>query len=912
MIAKPKPLFSLGVPHCVQDTRSLGTNHHPYDYTAGFASVTKKRDVGKSILSPGSKLRENLTFWAPVFMTIAIACVILTWSVIGGPNSYLPVGIDLMGHLTKGYLFADRWRSGSFSDWCYEWYMGATLSQYYPPLSNWVCGALQLFFGNLFLSFKVFALGCLIGGGLAVAGLTRRLGGNTTACAMAGILYSTANYTLFSVFIDGTLGRTLGLPFFPLLLWALIDLAENQTARNWGKTSLYVVILCLAHAMQAYHLFLMIGVFMVIRCTVYKDIWRRLLVMAEASLSGVLLASFWVVPGLTQLELHGVPYSRPEMVGERTAGLSDLLRPGFTGDGIVTYALGSTVMYALAMVGVLILWSRYQRRIDAIAFLGSIIFIGSLIYGPQNPLYRIVPLGRNLAPVRFTNAIILPAAICAGFVAGYCVELLSAALSRVGSVPRIFPAAITVLLISLAVVRVNVPVGLPRPSYYGWLRTLVERIPSGGTNPFDSGRVAEEMPNTASETAFIPVQYGFNLTVGWNIEGTPHVYTLQDHNIAYTNDTPEYVLRNWYLWNTRSALIDERTHASMAGLLLREGWSKVDTERGVSLFTLSEPSSYFMNIDSDVLVIGRSSFCVASLFPWVTQGRDANPLNYDEDYTDLFRCIVLYDLPPIDKRELEDKVIHWVNEGKQVIVDLSFTDSIPDFLGVRSRQIVLDGEVQLVPTGEGGSSFGDAVNLHLSPGRGAVYTGLDETYLTTSTDQGEVALCGVRQLQTGDVWFVGGHIPRLVQPEGLDEARRVWGAILSECGPRMASRPSSFPVQDELWDSRGVSFRYDVPQEKPLVLSVTYTPRWKAKVDGMEWPIYSHENLVMLMLPSSEHSVTLEYGTTGVAIAGCIISACAFLWIGLRTLLPKAVQRKIVSLGLSRVRVVRSPSVLGR
>lgn len=823
-----------------------------------------------------SERRHQLAFWFWISVAIGLACTYVAWPILAAPNAYYPFGIDPMGHLTKGVLLAQRWSQGSFSDWCYEWYMGSTLSQYYPPLSNWVCGFIQLLSSNVLVTFKVFSFACLFVAGLSAARLTQRLGGNFWASLIAGVLYPTANYTLFTVLVEGTLGRTLGMPFFPLLLLACLDVVEKRNLGSWSRTAFYAFVLSLSHAMQAYHLFLFIAIFVLIWALRYKDSLRRIFLVGEASVIGVLLSAFWFIPGLAQLEMPGVPYSRPEVVGEKTADLWNLLS--------LQSQTGNTVMYVLAGLGIFVLWRKYRRGLDAAAFSISMVFVGSLIYGSHNPVYRILPLTQNLIPVRFTNAVVLPAAVLAGLFTGFCVDWVTPRAKRFGAKGMIAVGVAVAAIVWAANATTNRDLPIPAPSYYGWLQTLIDEIPRQGPSPFDSGRVAEELPQMGGEAAFFPVQKGFNLTVGWNVEGTPHVYTLQDHNVAYNRGLPEYVLRNWSLWNVRAALVDRDTHSGMEEFLRSNDWRLVDAERGVALLVSPDRPSYFYELGSDVLVIGRSSFCVACLFPSVTQGREADPLKYDEHYVDLFRCIVLYDLPPVDTKALESRIIHWVNEGKRVVLDLSFSDSIPEILGVQVRQVEFSGPVTVAPTEAGTGYLDSPQDLVLDPGRGAVYMDLDKTLLQVPTPQGPASLCGIRQLDRGDVYFVGAHLPRLVSPGSIAEARRIWAQLLGTDPSGSVPEAKPFPVQDVSWSSRGASFTYATTEQKPLIISITYSPRWVARVDGEPIKVYNHENLVALVLPAGAHQVTLEYRQVTLAVAiGCLTSVLALTWLILRS-----------------------------
>ncbi|MDD3268859.1 MAG: hypothetical protein PHX14_06010 [Syntrophomonadaceae bacterium] len=45
---------------------------------------------------------------------------------------------------------------------------------------------------------------------------------------------------------------------------------------------------------------------------------------------------------------------------------------------------------------------------------------------------------------------------------------------------------------------------------------------------------------------------------------------------------------------------------------------------------------------------------------------------------------------------------------------------------------------------------------------------------------------------------------------------------------------------------------------------VTYTPRWKATIDGKPWLVYNTKNLILLKLPAGQHQVKIKYGMSWV------------------------------------------------
>lgn len=815
--------------------------------------------------------------WPWVVIALALTCTLVSWPVISASADRYPGGIDTMGHLSKAYSLANRILAGQANDWYPEWYMGATVTQYYPPLSIWLTTLVQVVTRNIMLTFKIVTWTLLFLGGLATARLARRLGCSLGGEITSAVLYSTGNYTLFSVFVDGTLGRAICLPLFPLLLHSLIDLSEEQSLRKWIGSCSLVVSIVLSHAMHAYLLFFTTAIFMLVFCVSQGNGLMRVARLLEVALLGIVLTGFWALPGSTQLENPGIPTSPPEMASIRTMDLRTILSP--------SSPLASTVMFVAGIVACVWILVRDQRNGTAWALLSSTVITLSFIYGPSNPLYNLLPLGNSLAPLRFLNAAFLPAALAAGLFADLVVEYTCSLASAVNRrVLALFVAAI-VILSSMAV---NTRLGVPEPLAYSDLRAMLDEIPKSQAGIFDVGRLAEDMPKVGAQTTYFPLEQGLAITTGWNIEGTIHIYTLHNHNLAYFEDYPDYVLRNWYLWNARSALVDSRYERMIERLRL-DGWSIADEQtvagNATTLALSSQPSSYLMELNSDAIVIGRSSFYVARLFPWITEGRNPNPLEYDDSYIDLFRCIYLYDLPTLDCKQLETRIVEWVNRGKTVIVDLSASTTIQSLFGARHTDITVDGDLSFTSSVDDNMYFAGTKCLFLKNGRGAVYEGLDGTLVTVEYEGQSRSVVGYRQLQRGRVYFTGLHIPRLVQRESADDAISLIDPLLNLSSPRKSICPMSFKADKAIWSYRGLSFNYHSETSRAVMISVTYAPRWRVFVDGQRIPLYDHENLVLLKLPAGKHEVQMRYGKTWVVAAGWITTGVGLVYASIRVMM---------------------------
>ncbi len=267
----------------------------------------------------------------------------------------------------------------------------------------------------------------------------------------------------------------------------------------------------------------------------------------------------------------------------------------------------------------------------------------------------------------------------------------------------------------------------------------------------------------------------------------------------------------------------------------------------------------------------------------------ANPLKYDEEYVDLFNVIYLYDLPELNIAELEKRIKRWVDKGKTVILDLSATGTIPEIFNVWRFEKPVSGVVNLVPTDESSNFYKSEMDIHLihlKEGQGAVYRKLGSVMLTLDEEKGVFgeeksvyAVCGVKQIPEGEIYFTGLHIPRLIKPEFKEEARRLLEPLLDLGKPRKEIIPEPFETIWTRWDHKGVEFEYESLETQPVIISVTYTPRWHVYLDGEPITAYRHENLVLLILPPGRHAVSMRYGSSSAVNTGWLITALAAGWL---------------------------------
>jgi hypothetical protein len=783
-------------------------------------------------------------------------CVYGSWKVLTAPNTLYPGGIDGMGHLLKVKVVADRWERLEFTDWFPYWYNGSTTIQYYPPLAVWVPAAVQLLAGNVFLTFKILAMTCTVGGGAAAAAAATKAGVSRVGSIVAGALYAAGPYTLFTVYSDNTLGRILSLPLYPLLLGALLDLDRQPCGRHWAKSVVFALLLVLGHAMHAYILAICLGVVLVALGVAAPRAGRSLVLMASVAVESLLLAAFWAVPGATQWETPGVPWAPPERVAASSLDTAIL--------GDLAHRFGPVFLAAAVTACLLLPIDRVKRRLH-LSFAAGFALTASLCAGPSNPVYRLVPLNASLSPLKFINAAYLPAAILVGIALDRCCDSLRGPGGR--RIAAALPVAVLAafLLVDVAAARRD----LPGPYAAADIQPLVSLVPVAPGGPFQNGRIATELPRSDSHQAYFPVERGLNMAGGWNLEGTPHTRTFHKHNIAYPEGFPEYVLRNWNLWNCRSALF-EWEYDSLRLVLEEAGWRRVAGTPRHALYVNDAPQSYLMILGTDAIAIGRSSFYVSRLLPWVTEGRNPDPLSYPWEYLSMFKTVFLYDIPDVGAPRLEAFVRRLLGAGKRVVIDLS-ASGIPRMFGVLKSDVEVPPDLVLEPSA--GSPYSDRFTLKMTKGAGAAYDGLDEAWMSAWVNGTNVQVSGVRRLPEGEVYFTGLHVPRLAAPSFKEAARAILEPLLAPGESAARGGPRAFRPSRIEWRPDGLEFSYESAVAVPLLVSVTYTPRWKCLVDERPASLYNHEDLVAMILPAGQHSARLRYGRSEATVAGWALTA---------------------------------------
>ncbi len=137
-----------------------------------------------------------------------------------------------------------------------------------------------------------------------------RLWMNRYPAAAAGAFYVIAPYTLKMMFHEGTLPRSLGFAFIPLVFYVAVRLMESRDRRWVVFLALSLMALILSHQFTGMTTLLALGIF----CAVYGLFMvplSRLIMLALAVLLGLGLVAWWLIPSSTHLDLPDVPNLGP-------------------------------------------------------------------------------------------------------------------------------------------------------------------------------------------------------------------------------------------------------------------------------------------------------------------------------------------------------------------------------------------------------------------------------------------------------------------------------------------------------------------------------------------------------------------------------------------------------------------------
>jgi hypothetical protein len=597
------------------------------------------------------------------------------------------------------------------------------------------------------------------------------------------------------------------------------------------------------------------------------------------------LTAVWLLPAITQNDLPDTPNltALPERIVAYSTYPDILLNPLTHWRDIKAQNGYLGIFMVVAALSGVILW-RDRRPAAALAL--AVAFGIFLSLGVNTPLYHKLDTLQQWFPERFLQ----PAALLLGILA-------AAGLQSLGRLSMVQPATRGVLaLAALVLIFADLAPFLRSTQGYGELdlelrnvRTVAEWL-----SHQDPGGRLQVMAVRDWATSFLPSQVaGIDQTSGWNPEGSPHFSSISQLNRSLDAGNLEYAVRTLAMWDSRYALIDPTSpvRAGLAEALKERGWREVPLHLSPT-FTLLKADTSSGRLQYNpltVATIGSGGGVAAPLSPNVAEGPGFSKYIEDQDYSYLrqFDTVLLFGYEWRDLAQAEAKLLGLLDGGATLVDSLPASPSAV-LLNGKAEGLDFSGMVtirnapgqRIVP--EGGLVVGP-FQYQGGPWTGAVITGGGEPVLVANINGQDVVVAAVTPVSKGRILRVGLSLLTQASLSNDANARKIVQALLGYNAAATTS-PRPFPVQDLLWGSEKVRFRYDSPTDAAVLLSMTWFPGWRATIDGQPLNLYRHERLTLLALPAGPHLVELRYGFTpfqvkaGALSLAALLAGAALLW----------------------------------
>jgi len=845
--------------------------------------------MGETLNSKG-KTQFRIELILALIIT-GLACAAGFSNLLFESNSFFPQTSDGMGHMAKVRYLAECLSKREFPSWFPYWYNGSTFTQYYPPLSYWILAPIYIIAKNAMLVFKIYCFMMIFVGGIGVWYFCRVYIGRW--CGLFGsITYCLQPFILRALLSAGAVAQGPIIALTPWYLIALLSFGKNPTPRKFIPCTILCALMILGHPnttfMMCFCIVIVLFVFVLLRKITLQNYFYIILSIIFAGI----LTAFWSLVGVTGLENPGIPYLLQEAAINYSATFSwfTSLNSGYfffaipvsVGSIIATIIFAYRASYRLAFDN-----EWYYIFFSIIITLFTIIFS----FGLNLPIFEYLPLagslvaGRILALTSTTGAI-----LCA-----YLIFMIQRSAKEKRQSINILAFITCFFVIGAILFYMN-----PYKSIYHSIKedSFSKMFPENkvGSN-FEKGRYTYIGAVDCSETYF-PISHDYNISDGWNIEGTPHNRAIWNHILANPSDNFDYVAKNLAFWNVRFALMSEEFE-TVADELEKDYDFKFEYARDNNNFYISDaPSSYFLTDKRNALILGAGSPGLAIEFPYLVYEQRDDITDYSLKELEKYRVIYLCE-PAVetlqDKKNIEAIVEELIDRGIIVIIEPTIAKGYAVFNVAVSDVLLEDSPIIKKQSASQINSSADNIEVDESMKFGRAMFGLDEVYyrLVQNNDRLGNDIIGAKKVGDGEVVFIGKHLSQYLKavyarnwgvpdvdsgyPECSDEVKALFEDIFSTYGVNKDFWPDPFSVNNAKWNYKGVDFDYTTQKAQEMTLSVTYAPRWKATLDGKPIEVGQRENLITLDLPAGDHGVKLVYGLTKYGIAGYVISFVGLL-----------------------------------
>ena len=316
----------------------------------------------------------------------AFSCMPLLW---GGVFD----GHDMLFHLNRIEGIASGLRCGQFPVRIHASTLlgyGYAASEFYPELFLYIPAILRNMGVSLCASVRVFEAGINLLAALSCYVSAKAIFDSRRTAVGASVLYTLCVYRLVNLYTRATLGESLAMIFFPLIIWSLYEVLRRDDGK-WPLLALGMTGVCMSHLLSTLFSVLFCAIAAVFSLPKLMRKKRRFLAILKAAAITVLCCVWFYVP-MMQYSGDGVSTSVVLDAQE------NVLQPGgffvaFAGDMNAdipedfAYTIGVVPGLALLVGCALLLVRRYaqgkaamdgkDRAALALCALGAVALIGA-------------------------------------------------------------------------------------------------------------------------------------------------------------------------------------------------------------------------------------------------------------------------------------------------------------------------------------------------------------------------------------------------------------------------------------------------------------------------------------------------------------------------------------------------------
>lgn len=805
-------------------------------------------------------------------------------------------GYDTLIHIFKVAQIKDLLlKRGTFVDWSGKWYNGFHLFLFYPPLFYFLAVLTDLSVNNLALTSKIMAVA-----GVYIAAVStfllvfntlppaRKYWRRALAATAGGLFYSLNPILLSFINLRGKYPDFWAFALMPLaFMFLVLWLKSRRQIMPLGFTIALAAIM-LTHIDVAVTLAIVAVIFSIVylklslghRNQFFNRFFHKplaLLGLAFILFTG-LTAFFWLpylaylksVGALAQLYPTRAPLSMSVYWrGELAYGITRY--PGII---LMITAIAALAVKrlrkifwpwaAVAVTGVLFSLFSYSKTIRDLPAINTLFYRSGMVMATlalgvlaSITIYGILDWDRR----SFLNR----------HIPKFNARVLTAAL----------PILVVVLIVSAAAVDYsfifNPKYIQAQPRLDGELSQVVAYLRDA--KQVDKGRLLIIAPPTADYT-YLPVVTGKPIVNGYEAQASK---TSVDVDVLVTKKLRKKTQRAAILadlnrWNVQYVLVDRWKYKSeFHNLLATKKFKKVFTGGRFSIIEY-KPTGYIQAI-RPILLIGRGLDYPSEVLDEIPgigfiKGKSVFVDDYSLKELNEFDAVILYGFESNNLKKSQTTLSSYARQGGNVFMamDGGLTNLLPgnSYMGISAVDKEFSSGAAIVSPSIGGGTI--ELKRKSSKWSAKYLRGKMKPLVTIDN---KYPVIGTREIGRGEVLFIGYnffyHAILNNDSRELNLLRNTVKRVIKDKNVILTHK-----ITDE--GPKKISMKVSVSEPTWSRVSMSWSPFWRAYVDGNQVSTKNYNNVLAVHLPKGEHAVELRYKNTSLYYLASFISLIAWLY----------------------------------